>query len=153
MNIPRGVKRSLLLAVALVLVLALQHFMEPGGETPFTTVEQPATSGDQAIRELYEKKRSGAMVESSGVIDKILADDHEGSRHQRFVVRLRNGETLLFAHNIDLAPRVPLREGDEVHFRGQYEWNERGGLIHWTHDDPHRERMGGWIRHDGEDYR
>jgi hypothetical protein len=58
------------------------------------------------------------------------------------------------SHNIDLAPRVPrLERGDEVRFRGQYEWNERGGVIHWTHHDPDGRRPGGWLRHDGATYR
>jgi hypothetical protein len=46
-----------------------------------------------------------------------------------------------------------LERGDEVRFRGQYEWNERGGVIHWTHHDPDGRRPGGWLRHDGATYR
>ena len=58
------------------------------------------------------------------------------------------------SHNIDLAPRIPdLERGDEVIFRGQYEWNQRGGVLHWTHHDPAGRRSGGWLRHGGETYR
>ena len=84
---------------------------------------------------------------------RILPDDNVGSRHQRFIVTLESGHTVLLSHNIDLAPRVPLAQGDRVVFRGEYEWNERGGVVHWTHHDPGGRRPGGWIRHRGETYR
>ena len=82
---------------------------------------------------------SGEWVEASGIVIKLLKDDNEGSRHQRFIVDLRNDQTFLIAHNIDLAPRIPLAVGDRLKFRGMYESNDLGGLVHWTHHDP----MGG----------
>lgn len=54
---------------------------------------------------------------------------------------------MLMAHNIDLAERVPVAIGDRVAFRGMYEWNDLGGLVHWTHDDPLGVEDGGWIRY------
>ncbi len=84
---------------------------------------------------------------------RILADDTEGGRHQRFIVRLASGQTLLVAHNIDVAPRVEdLREGDTVAFRGVYEWSDEGGTIHWTHRDPNGVHAPGWILHGGRTY-
>ena len=82
----------------------------------------------------------------------MLSDDHEDSRHQRFVLQLGNRETLLIAHNIDLAKRVPVGMGDRVRFRGMYEWNELGGLVHWTHHDPHGVEDGGWINYRRKTY-
>jgi len=82
----------------------------------------------------------------------LLSDDHEDSRHQRFVLQLGNRETLLIAHNIDLAKRVPVGMGDRVRFRGMYEWNELGGLVHWTHHDPHGVEDGGWINYRRKTY-
>lgn len=83
----------------------------------------------------------------------MLADDNEGARHQRFVVDLRNGQTVLMAHNIDLAKRLPLGMGDRVGFRGMYEWNELGGIIHWTHHDPLGMQAGGYILFHDEVYK
>jgi hypothetical protein len=65
---------------------------------------------------------------------------------------LKNYETVLIAHNIDLARRVPVGLGDSVYFRGMYEWNELGGLVHWTHDDPQGVEDGGWIRYRRKTY-
>ena len=81
-----------------------------------------------------------------GRIVRLLPDDLKGDRHQRFVIEQDNGRTLLVVHNIDVAPRVErLFEGAHVRVFGEYEWNERGGLIHWTHADPQNRIEGGWI--------
>ena len=87
------------------------------------------------------------------MVEAILPDDNEGSRHQRFIIRLASGNTVLVVHNIDLAPRIDsLREGDRVLVKGEYEWNDRGGLIHWTHHDPRNRHEGSWIDHSGFRY-
>jgi hypothetical protein len=91
-------------------------------------------------------------VEATGVVARRLPDDIEGSRHQRFVLRVGR-QTVLVAHNLDLAPRIPLSVGDTVRLRGEYEWNPEGGVIHWTHRDPAGRHPPGWIRVRGEVYR
>jgi len=68
------------------------------------------------------------------------------------VISLKDGQTLLISHNIDLAPRVPMALGDHLEVRGRYEWNAKGGLLHWTHRDPAGKRAGGWIRLGGKTY-
>lgn len=82
----------------------------------------------------------------------MLADDRDGSRHQRFLVSVADQVSVLVAHNVELAPRVPLAPGDSVELRGEYEWNNRGGVMHWTHRDPDGRHEAGWIRHDGRLY-
>lgn len=97
--------------------------------------------------------RSGQQVRGGGEVTRVLPDDNDGSRHQRFIVRLSSGRSLLIAHNIDLAPRVPsIRVGDTVSFNGEYEWNDKGGVIHWTHLDPQNRHPAGWIEHKGKRY-
>jgi hypothetical protein len=110
-------------------------------------------AGEAQVLDLFANRRSGEMVVVAGMVEAVLSDDNDGSRHQRFIVRMGSGHTLLIAHNIDLAPRVPLRVGDTVRVRGQYEWNEQGGLLHWTHDDPNGDHPGGWIEFEGDRYR
>ena len=93
---------------------------------------------------------NNTQVQGTGSVARILADDNDGSRHQRFILRLKSGQTILVAHNIDLAPRVDnLKVGDTVQFNGEYIWNEKGGLVHWTHHDPAGRHVGGWLKHNG----
>ncbi len=102
---------------------------------------------------LFLAKLSDVQVEDSGKVIKILADDNNGSRHQKFLVRISSGQTLLFAHNIDLAPRInDIEVGDSISFRGEYEYNPKGGIVHWTHRDPDGSHFGGWIKHNGNTY-
>jgi hypothetical protein len=110
-------------------------------------------NGDQELSSAYAVKSSGVQVGSSGVVEKILSDDNTGSRHQRFILKLSNGQTILIAHNIDLAPKIEtLHSGDSVEFYGEYEWNNKGGVVHWTHHDPAGRHQGGWLIHNGKKY-
>jgi hypothetical protein len=104
-----------------------------------------------AVLDAFRARRSGVEVEATGVVTRRLPDDLEGSKHQRFIVRVGD-QTVLVAHNIDLAPRVPVSEGDTVQLRGEYEWNQLGGVIHWTHRDPSGRHSAGWIRIRGRLY-
>ncbi|MEK7322348.1 MAG: DUF3465 domain-containing protein [Pseudomonadota bacterium] len=136
---------------ALLLAAVSFYFASSNGDTAQST--QPATSlvaigGDAAIAAAFRERRSDIEVETRGTVIKLLPDDTRGSRHQRFILRLGSGQTVLVSHNIDLAPRIDaLKTGDELSLRGEYEWNERGGVVHWTHHDPQGRRTGGWIRH------
>jgi hypothetical protein len=51
-----------------------------------------------------------------------------------------------------MAERVPVKAGEWVEIRGRYEWNHRGGVLHWTHHDPKGLQAGGWIRLAGRSY-
>ncbi len=110
----------------------------------------------QQLVKLAKDKRSGQMVEFQARVVKILKDDNEGSRHQRFILAIDHTpsptDSILIAHNIDLAPRVPIETGDTVTVYGQYEWNDRGGVVHWTHHDPGGRHADGWIEHDDQRY-
>ena len=148
------------LGVVVVLGYAASRTFAPG-----VTPEQPAGARPAPVAtrdggESRDTARSftaadvGAMVQSRGTVQRILADDNDGARHQRFIVRLSSGQTLLIAHNIDVAPRVEaLAVGDTVEFRGQYETNAQGGVLHWTHRAPRGDHAEGWLRHRGREYR
>jgi hypothetical protein len=115
----------------------------------------PPRSGrdESPVARLFAEGRSDEIITDAGVVVHVLPDDNDGSRHQRFLVEVdRTDITIKIAHNLDLAPRVPAREGDRLTFKGEYEWNDLGGALHWTHHDPKRWREGGWIDHEGKRY-
>jgi hypothetical protein len=154
MSIPKPVvRRAVLLIPALIGILYVFGCDRPGTEG-HAVVATVAQSGDAPIRTAFLNRQSDLWVESQGTVERILPDDVKGSRHQRFIVRLQSGQTLLMAHNIDIAPRIDdLRTGDIISFRGEYEWNDKGGLVHWTHRDPGGRLPGGWIERRGVRYR
>ena len=109
----------------------------------------------EEITAAYNNGISDVMVEASGTVDRLLSDDTVGSRQQRFIVRVGPRHTVLIAHNIDpdIGSRVEnIQVDDEIRFRGEYEWSELGGIVHWTHRDPDQEHPDGWIEHNGVRY-
>ncbi|MBL4899712.1 MAG: DUF3465 domain-containing protein [Colwellia sp.] len=114
----------------------------------WTSVVQAAS-----LKSAYEGHQSNVQVKGSGTVIRILQDDNKGSRHQKFILKLPSGQTILIAHNIDLAPRInAISNGDGVKFYGVYEWNKKGGVVHWTHRDPNGHHIGGWLKHNGRTY-
>lgn len=92
-------------------------------------------------------------MKASGIVVRVLSDDLNGSHHQRFIVKVSANKEVLVIHNIDIAQRIPnLKAGDKVEFSGHYIWNNQGGMVHWTHIDPHGEHNNGWIKHHGKIY-
>lgn len=126
----------------------------PGPTSAPSELSAPAggPDGSLLLAEAFRSRRSDLWLEGRAVVEKTLRDDDEPPRHQRFIARFATGQTVLFAHNIDVARRAPLEKGDSFEFRGEYEWNERGGVIHWTHADTSG-RRGGWLRVAGQTYR
>jgi len=96
--------------------------------------------------EAFQQKKSRLFLETRGTVIKLLADDQQGSRHQKFLIKTDDGPTLLISHNIDLSERVPLKQGTRLQIRGEYIWNTKGGLMHWTHRDPKDRHEGGSIK-------
>jgi hypothetical protein len=117
-------------------------------------VAQTEHSGSaMTLARAFDQRQSDVQVEGEGIVSRLLSDDRKGSPHQRIVVRLPDGQTVLIQHNIELAPRVSdIRQGDAISFAGEYIWNEQGGIIHWTHHDPEGRHPGGWLKHNGRTY-
>jgi len=138
------------LLVAAVVLAGLAGVAACGSTPPG---DEEESGGDAILAAAFRDRVGDLEVQGRGTVARLLADDDEGSRHQRFILRLRSGQTLLVAHNIDAAPRVEgLAVGHEVAFKGVYEWSEQGGTIHWTHHDPDGEHAAGWLRHGAKTY-
>ncbi len=139
--------------LALLLLIAAGYL---GLWSPDDVVTPPVSESAKAVTQdqielAFKTRAQDLQLTLAGKVKKLLPDDRKGSRHQRFIVRVDSGRTLLVAHNIDLAPRLEgIKVGDRVEIHGVYEWNEKGGVVHWTHHDPQGRHEGGWIRHNGK---
>lgn len=153
----------LLLVIAIALTYTVWHFSTPDEVVAAPSAEQLLDQEGRdrhpehaRLLQAFHAHERGTEVEGSGRVLKVLPDDNDGSRHQRFILRITEGAqdmTLLVAHNIDLAPRLQgLQPGDEVAFSGIYEWNAKGGVVHWTHHDPRGQHKAGWLRYKGSRY-
>jgi hypothetical protein len=140
---------------AMAVALAAAWFMGRGVDGPIQAEPAPveAPSGAVEVRQAFDQRAEGRMLRVSGRVQRLLADDRDGSPHQRFVIATKDGQTLLVAHNLDLAARLEgLSVGDAVEVYGEYEWNPQGGVLHWTHDDPRGMHPAGYIDWKGRRY-
>ena len=147
-------KTRLSILIALFLLPAGPAWSQPTVPVPQSVGIRSLSKNDRKLAWAYENRISEIQVTCAGEVVYKLSDDTFDIRHQRFLIELASGQTLLIAHNIDLAKRVkPLRIGDKISVRGEYIWNENGGLIHYTHHDPAGIRPGGWIKRRGVVFR
>jgi hypothetical protein len=143
--------RKGLLIPVLVVIIAYAYF--DNTEISTTPPNAWSTGVENTVQHAFVNELSDIQVQGKGVVVRILPDDLEGSRHQKFILKLSGGPSLLVAHNIDLSQRLEgLAKGDVVEFAGEYEWNSQGGVLHWTHHDPDNRHADGWLRHAGRNY-
>ncbi len=138
-----------------IIIIAGAYFWGTGNALIPTKQESgyDQNHSEAGLARAIAERRNNFQVQGRGEVIRLLSDDNEGSRHQRFIIELTSGQTLLVAHNIDLAKRLnSLKPGDTIEFNGEYEWNARGGVIHWTHHDPKGKHEPGWLKHKGVTY-
>lgn len=141
--------------IIVIAILFLLYWLVQQGHISLPKEDSTPSASNQIelLEKYYNNKVSKKMIKISGVVVKLLADDNIKPRHQKFIIQVNNEFSLLVTHNIDLAPRInSLQTRDEVEIYGQYEWNHKGGILHWTHHDPKKRRQGGWIIHRGKKY-
>jgi hypothetical protein len=143
----------------IIIIAAIALYQWAAGQNILSTLTKnnidtvAVQDSNSTIDDAFKQQRSDVQVSGSGTVSAVLRDDTKGSRHQKFILKLPSGLTLLIAHNIDLAPRINgLSKGDKVDFYGEYEWSNKGGVVHWTHRDPNGRHIGGWLKHEGNTY-
>ena len=140
------------LSLLIVIVISVYGFLGQNPEFIGAYAGQ-STTDSNTIASAFQNRKSNVQVSGSGIVIRKLADDLRGSKHQKFILKLPSGQTLLISHNIDLAPRISsLRKGDTVSFYGEYEWNSKGGVVHWTHHAPKGNHVNGWLQYNGIKY-
>ncbi len=147
-------KKTVSKLVILVLLAAgstlLGYYRDNFPRKPGAVAHNPANVSKltdlNAIKRAFDSQQSNVQVTQVGRVVKLLRDDNQGLQHQRFIVQLSSGQKLLIAHNIELAQKVEnLQTGTDITFSGEYEWNNKGGVVHWTHHDPKGSHPGGWL--------
>jgi hypothetical protein len=113
-----------------------------------------AQPDDTAIVGDFHNHQSNVEVTADGTVTRLLADRTSTTgTHEQFIIKLSSGDlTIEVEHNISIAKRVPVKEGDHVIVHGVYVWNAQGGLIHFTHHDPQGTHEGGYIQDGGATY-
>ena len=145
-------KKALYLILLLSALAACRQHEPAVSSVAESQISTQVQLSNDAVVQAFRDKKSNIFVEGSGVVKKLLPEDDNGLRHQKFLVSISDEQTLLFAHNIDLTSAIPLAVGDTIQFRGEYVYNPKGGIVHWTHHDPHGKIEGGWIKHNGTTY-
>ena len=141
-------KRAILLLIIALIFVVVDNYQKRHSTSP------SATTDNTSVEQAFTKKQESVLVSGNGTVIKLLPDDLKGSRHQKFILKISRDFTILIAHNIDLAPKIKtLKKGDLVSFAGEYEYNNRGGLVHWTHHDPGKRHQDGWLKHNGKTYK
>ncbi|HTP39677.1 MAG TPA: DUF3465 domain-containing protein [Steroidobacteraceae bacterium] len=158
-------RRPVWVVLLIVLVtVAVRHWPSPS-PSPSTTPSTPSTPGTSSTGRAAPADSPGDVdaafaaharnqpVTAVGVVQRVLPDDTQGLRHQRFILRVPSGLTVMVAHDIDQAPRVPdLEAGAALTAQGEYLWNPQGGIVHWTHHDRSGRHAPGWIDYRGQRY-
>ena len=108
-------------------------------------------AGNAAVYAAWAQQRSGVEVTASGSVAKVLGTRRGPSGyHTGFLLHLRGAEgrglTVRVEDNVDLTGPLPIRAGDDAEVRGEYIYDPRGGLIHYTHRDPRGRHAGGYVR-------
>ena len=115
------------LFILLVIAFALYQVLEKNPNLNASFTHQNTTNAQQ-ITKAFQSKQSNVQVIGVGIVIRHLADDTKGRQHQKFILQLSSGQTLLISHNINLSNRINmLRKGDTVEFYGEYEWSAKGG--------------------------
>ena len=90
-------------------------------------------SGKITAEIAFARHMNGVTINATGKVINILPDDTDNTPHQKFVIEIHSGHTILVSHNLLRAYRIPVKIGDKIEVHGSYVWNRYGGLIHNTH--------------------
>lgn len=142
----------------------VERNLSPANNTPILTKTTPQNSSqnslncnNQAIFKAFSQKNENQKIQvlGCGQVKKVLKDDNDGSRHQKFLITIDGYPqiSVLVAHNIDLAKRVEnIQPNTPIRFYGEYIYNDKGGVLHWTHKDPTARHQDGWLEYNEQKY-
>jgi len=109
------------------------------------------------VYQAWRAERSYVEVTAAGSVARVLGTELGPSgEHEGFLLHLAGaagrGLTVRIEDNIDLTGPIPITEGESIVVRGEYIFDPRGGLIHYTHRDPGGRHAAGYIEAGGKLY-
>jgi len=109
---------------------------------------------NSSICDAHALQRSRVEVTASGTVTRILGiREGPSGTHEGFLVRVPDCNIVIrVEHNVDIGGSIPLHQGEAVQLRGEYLYDPRGGIVHYTHHDPSGRHPGGSITAGGETY-
>ncbi|GAC1300460.1 MAG: hypothetical protein NVSMB19_07050 [Vulcanimicrobiaceae bacterium] len=133
--------------VALALALA----------TGCATAGSHGNAENGAVYDAWRAGRSHVEVTAAGSVARLLGTRiGRSGAHEGFLLHLGGaagrGLTVRVEDNVDLTGPIPLVEGAEVEVRGEYVFDPRGGVVHYTHRDPRGRHIAGYVLVDGKFY-
>jgi Protein of unknown function (DUF3465) len=111
-------------------------------------------ASNAGVYDAWSMHRSYVQVTATGSVARVLGTRLGPSgMHEGFLLHLRGAEgrglTVRVEDNVDITGQIPLQPGDDAVVRGEYIYDPRGGLIHYTHHDPRGRHPSGYIRVNG----
>ncbi len=91
---------------------------------------------DAVLCSAYKDEASHVEVIVDGSIARILGtQEGRSGEHEGFLLRLASGcaLTVRVETNVSITGSIPLRGGERVTVKGEYEYYPEGGVVHWTH--------------------
>jgi hypothetical protein len=115
------------------------------------------TTSNAAVYDAWRAHRSYVQVTATGSVARVLGTRVGPSgAHTGFLLHLRGSEggglTVRVETNVDITGPIAVQAGDDVAVRGEYIYDPRGGIIHYTHHDPRGRHPGGYVRVGGRVY-
>lgn len=112
----------------------------------------PYAVDDAQIIQAQSQQARKVELTVTAPIKKMLREEDYREPHQRFLLILSNGTTVLVANDLQYGTYAPVQAGNVVRIHGEYIWNERGGVLHWTHKSDEPRHESGYIDFNGMRY-
>src|SRR5579871_4354653 len=114
-------------------------------------------AGNAAVYDAWRAQRSTVEVTATGSVARILGTQlGRSGEHEGFLLHLRgpegHGLSVKVEDNVDITGPIPLQTGDDVEVRGEYIYDPRGGILHYTHHDPRGRHSSGYVKVRGRLY-
>ena len=115
------------------------------------------TVSNAAIYDAWRSGQSHLEVTASGSVARVLGlRNGPSGEHEGFLLHLRGAEghglTVRVEDNTDITGPMDVHAGDDAVVRGEYIYDPRGGIIHYTHHDPRGHHVSGYVRVNGRTY-